>query len=71
MPLKNNNKKPATPVESTRHKDKRKNIPNAELKDFVRDDEIRPKKILYPRDPSLDPQLVCKGKDEKARDHWK
>ena len=29
MPLKNKDKKTATPVESTRHKDKRKNIPKA------------------------------------------
>lgn len=50
-------------VESTRHKDKRKNIPTEELRDFVRDDEQRPKGVtfsglLYARDPSLDPQLV-------------
>ncbi len=65
MPPKNKNKKPATPVESTRHKDKRKNIPTIELQDFVKEDEIKPRKILYPRDPSLDPQLVWKGKDEQ------
>lgn len=46
-------------------KDKRTNIPTAELKDFVKEDEAKPKKILYPRDPSLDPQLVWKGKDEQ------
>jgi adenine-specific DNA-methyltransferase len=62
-PKKKNN---LTPVEATVHKkDKRKNIPTAELQDFVREDEIKPKKILYPRDPSLDPQLVWKGKDEQ------
>jgi len=55
-----------TPVEAHIHKkDKRTNIPTAELKDFVKEDEARPKKILYPRDPSLDPQLVWKGKDEQ------
>jgi len=27
--------------------------------------EAKPKNILYPRDPSLDPQLVWKGKDEQ------
>ena len=33
------------------------------------DDEKQPKTVLYPRDPSLDPQLVWKGKDEQdARD---
>ena len=51
------------PVETVRHKDKRKNIPTEELRDFVREDEQRPKKVLYPRDPDLDPQLVWKGKD--------
>ena len=54
-----------TPVESLRHKDKRKNIPTEELCDFVSEDEHAPKTMLYPRDPSLDPQLVWKGKDEQ------
>ena len=54
-------------VESIRHKDKRKNIPTEELRDFVADDEAAPKTMLYPRDPSLDPQLVWKGKDEQDR----
>jgi len=54
-----------TPVESLRHKDKRKNIPTEELRDFVSEDEHAPKTMLYPRDPSLDPQLVWKGKDEQ------
>lgn len=54
-------------VESIRHKDKRKNIPTEELRDFVAADENAPKKMLYPRDPSLDPQLVWKGKDEQDR----
>ena len=59
-------KKPTkSPVESLKHKDKRKNIPTAELQNFVREDEIKPKKVLYPRDSSLDPQLVWKGKDEQ------
>ena len=52
-------------VESIRHKDKRKNIPTEELRDFVAEDENAPKTLLYPRDPSLDPQLVWKGKDEQ------
>ena len=54
-----------TPVESVKHKDKRANIPTEELRDFVKEDENQPKTILYPRDPSLDPQLVWKGKDEQ------
>jgi adenine-specific DNA-methyltransferase len=53
------------PIETLRHRDTRKNIPTEELRDFVRDDEHKPKTILYPRDPSLDPQLVWKGKDEQ------
>lgn len=52
-------------VETIRHKDKRVNIPTEELRDFVAEDEKSPKPVLYPRDPSLDPQLVWKGKDEQ------
>ena len=52
-------------VDSVRHKDKRRNIPTEELRDFVAGDEAQPKTVLYPRDPSLDPQLVWKGKDEQ------
>ena len=63
-------KKNGTPtkVESIRHKDKRTNIPTEELRDFVADEELAPKTMLYPRDPSLDPQLVWKGKDEQDRE---
>ena len=57
-----------TRVESIRHKDKRANIPTEELRDFVADEELAPKTILYPRDSSLDPQLVWKGKDEQDRE---
>lgn len=64
MPAKRTTKK-HTPVEATKHKDKRKNIPTEELSDFVKSDEKEPTKVLYPRDPSLDPQLVWKGKDEQ------
>src|ERR1700680_384965 len=56
-----------TKVESIRHKDKRANIPTEELRDFVSDEELAPKTKLYPRDQSLDPQLVWKGKDEQDR----
>ncbi len=58
----------STPVESIRHKDKRKNIPTEELRDFVAEEEQAPKTMLYPRDPSLDPQLVWKGKDQQDRE---
>jgi adenine-specific DNA-methyltransferase len=54
-------------IESIRHKDKRANIPTEELRDFVADEELAPQAMLYPRDPSLDPQLVWKGKDEQDR----
>jgi len=58
--------KRAKDIETTIHrKDRRKNIPTEELRDFVAEDEAKPKTILYPRDPSLDPQLVWKGKDEQ------
>jgi len=57
--------KPVTPIETTVHKDRRTNIPTEELRDFVIEDENKPKTMLYPRDPSLDPQLVWKGKDEQ------
>jgi len=57
------------PVDSLRHQDKRANIPTNELRGFVEGDESAPSSMLYPRDPSLDPQLVWKGKDEQdARD---
>lgn len=62
------NKKTTTKVESIRHKDKRANIPTEELRDFVVEEELAPKTMLYPRDPSLDPQLVWKGKDEQDRE---
>ena len=58
----------STPIESIKHDNKRTNIPTEELRDFVDDDEKAPEPILYPRDPSLDPQLVWKGKDEQDSD---
>jgi adenine-specific DNA-methyltransferase len=64
-------RKPTTdtmPIETVRHQDKRVNIPTEELRDFVADDEKNPRTMLYPRDPSLDPQLVWKGKDEQDRE---
>ena len=59
--------KSPTPVRAAKHKDKRANIPTEGLRDFVADDEKAPRKILYPLDPSLDPQLVGRGKDEQDR----
>src|SRR5262249_28352610 len=43
--------------------DKRTNIPTAELSPMAA--ETTPPVIRYPRDPSLDPQLVWKTKDEQ------
>ena len=55
-------------VESFRHTaETRTNIPTEEMRDWVSDDEAAPDTMLYPRDPSLDPQLVWKGKDEQDR----
>ncbi len=58
---------PPKPLATHKHKDKRANIPTKELRGFVEEDEKKPKAVLYPRDPSLDPQLVWKGKDEQDR----
>ena len=67
MPRKSgNNAKLA--IDALKHKDKRVNIPTEELKSFVTEDENSPKTMLYPRDPSLDPQLVWRGKDELDRE---
>ena len=60
--------KPATPmsVQAVRHTgDSRVNIPTAELGSLAAKDEQGPQTLRYPRDPSLDPQLVWKGKDEQ------
>src|SRR3990172_5415025 len=45
----------------------RPNIPTAELESFAppRPEEKRPATVRYPRDQTLDPQLVWKGKDEQ------
>jgi adenine-specific DNA-methyltransferase len=58
----------SVPIDSIKHtSDKRPNIPTRELAGFAAEDEAAPKTILYPRDPSLDPQLVWKDKDEQDR----
>ena len=59
--------KPSAPTEinAITHADKRANLPTAEprAQDFVTPDMERPLPVRYPRDPSLDPQLVWRGKD--------
>ena len=68
MPRKTGKAAGPTRVEQTRHAgDQRVNIPTAELEKFAEQDDTQPKTLLYPRDPSLDPQLVWKGKDEQDR----
>lgn len=42
---------------------KRKNIPTAENQKLVADDDKAIKKLRWPRNPDLDPQLVWRGKD--------
>ena len=54
-----------TTITAHKHTDRRANIPTEELRDFVADDEQSPVTLRYPRDPSLDPQLVWQGKDEQ------
>ncbi len=55
-------------VAAVRHTDARVNIPTEELRDFVDEDERAPSTLLYPRDPSLDLQLVWTGKDEQDKE---
>jgi adenine-specific DNA-methyltransferase len=57
--------KSSVTVDAIRHNDTRKNIPTSELRDFMAEEENKPRTMLYPRDPSLDPQLVWQGKDEQ------
>jgi adenine-specific DNA-methyltransferase len=59
--------KSSVTVDAIRHNDTRKNIPTSELRDFMAEEETKPRTMLYPRDPSLDPQLVWQGKDEQDR----
>jgi adenine-specific DNA-methyltransferase len=44
------------------------NIPTAELGPLAEAETTGPQALRYPRDPSLDPQLVWKGKDEQDGD---
>ncbi|MEZ5322583.1 MAG: site-specific DNA-methyltransferase [Microthrixaceae bacterium] len=63
-------KQPAgpTPVDAIVHADKRTNLPTADAHDFVSEQVEQPATLRYPRDPSLDPQLVWKGKDAQDGD---
>lgn len=56
------------PVESLHHDDKRVNIPTADASEMVDTEAVKPAQLRYPRDLSLDPQLVWRGKDEQDSD---
>lgn len=45
------------------HAEKRSNLPTADAQDFISPELEVAMPVLYARDPSLDPQLVWKGKD--------
>ena len=56
----------AKSVETLKHDEaKRKNIPTAEFQSVLEQEQQHPKKVRYPRNPDLDPQLVWRGKDEQ------
>ena len=64
--------KKSVKIESVKHADKRVNIPTEDLRGFVPEklQQTPPVEFpgrLYARDPSLDPQLVWKGKDAQDR----
>src|SRR5271169_36976 len=53
-------------VEALRHKDKRRNIPTAELEPVMDEKDKTPIRLAYERrNRDLDPQLVWHGKDEQ------
>src|SRR4051812_43306693 len=53
-------------VETLKHDEaKRKNIPTAEFQSVLQKEQESPKKVKYPRNVDLDPQLVWRGKDEQ------
>ena len=57
---------PPKAVEALKHDDaKRKNIPTAEFQSVLEKEKLDPKRVAYPRNRDLDPQLVWRGKDEQ------
>ena len=52
-----------TPVDAITHADKRTNLPTADAQEFLAPELEQPLPVRYARDPSLDPQLVWRGKD--------
>jgi adenine-specific DNA-methyltransferase len=64
MPPRNTRARTPTPVGAITHGDKRANLPTVEsAQDYPAPELEQPVPVRYPRDPSLDPQLVWKGKD--------
>ena len=55
-------------IDYTKHQDTRRNNPTMENRKFFVKEEEKPYDVLYPRDPTLDPQLVWKGKDAQDRE---
>src|SRR5258707_4018809 len=56
----------AKSVETLKHEaDKGKNIPTAEYQSVLEKEQQDLKKVRYPRNTDLDPQLVWRGKDEQ------
>lgn len=63
---KNGKKHAAKSVETLKHDEaKRKNIPTAEYQSVLEKEQQNPRKVFYPRNRDLDPQLVWRGKDEQ------
>src|SRR3954452_11529356 len=53
-------------IEVLKHDEaKRKNIPTAEYQSVLEKEQQDPKKVFYPRNRDLDPQLVWRGKDQQ------
>lgn len=50
------------PIESIQHPDKRLNIPTADAQEWLGDEHKGVPQVAFERDPSLDPQLVWRGK---------
>src|SRR5712671_5408087 len=66
MPAKKNSAKSPKSVETLKHGEaKRKNIPTAEHQSVLQKEQEAPRKVRYPRNTDLDPQLVWRGKDEQ------
>ncbi|WP_375423330.1 site-specific DNA-methyltransferase [uncultured Friedmanniella sp.] len=69
MPPRSRKPAGATPVEAIKHTDKRVNLPTADaVEDFGTEELDTVQQVRYPRDPTLDPQLVWRGKDTESAD---